>query len=75
MSAKYNPNSPTLFLKDGKVNGGPVGVDKYGVNDNTGLGPNGLDKYQTYSVDLSNFNSQNVGDASVRSGSGSHGPT
>ena len=42
--AEYNPEQPPLSLI-GTLAFNAEGKDKYGVNDETGLGPNGSDKY------------------------------
>ena len=65
MAAEYNPENPILTLA-GTVSGNATGKDKYGVNDTTGLGPNGADKYISYDIIINNISSQTVGDASVR---------
>ena len=63
--AEYNPELPSLTLS-GTVNGDAVGKTKYGVSDQTGLGPNGADKYIEYTVTISSISTQTLGDASVR---------
>lgn len=67
--ADYNPELPVLTIK-GVTSGNAVEKDKYGINDETGLGPNGSDKAISYDIIINNIESQNVGDASVRNSSG-----
>lgn len=63
--AEYNPELPVLTLA-GTISGDAQGKTKYGINDSTGLGPNGSDKYISYDVIINNISAQSVGDASVR---------
>jgi hypothetical protein len=65
MAAEYNPENPILTLA-GTTSGTAVGKDKYGVNDTTGLGPNGADQYISYDIVINSIQSQPFGDASVR---------
>ena len=67
-SIKY-PNKPILTLR-GTTLGSSVGVNKYGINDSTGLGPNGSDLYKTFSVTISNIEYQPTGDSSLRISNG-----
>lgn len=67
--AEYNPELPVLTLA-GTISGDAVGKNKYGINDSTGLGPNGSDKYISYDIIINNISPQSVGDASVRDSSG-----
>jgi len=67
--AEYNPEQPALTLY-GTIQANAVGKDKYGISDETGLGPNGADKYISYDIIISNISAQPVGDASVRDSSG-----
>ena len=66
--AEYNPEHPpiTLYGSIGNINN----KDLYGVNDETGLGPNGSDKYISFDIVISGITSQNVGDASIRESNG-----
>src|SRR5210317_2012627 len=57
------PDQPVLTLQG--VIGASVGQDKYGINDATGLGPNGSDIYSTYRATISSISNVTVGDASV----------
>jgi hypothetical protein len=63
--AQYNPEQPALTLA-GSIQGNAVGKDKYGINDQTGLGPNGADKFISYDVIISSITTQTVGDSDVR---------
>ena len=63
--AQYNPEQPPLSLA-GTIQDNAVGKDKYGINDATGLGPNGSDKFISYDVVISSIANQTVGDADVR---------
>lgn len=63
--AEYNPENPPISLT-GTVSGNATGKDKYNVNDETGLGPNGADKYISYDVIINSITAQSIGDASVR---------
>ena len=67
--AEYNPELPVLTLR-GTTSGNAVGKDKYGISDNTGLGPNGADKHISYDIIINSITAQSVGDASVRNSSG-----
>ena len=62
------PDSPVLTLAG--VSGVSTGVTKYGVSDDTGLGPNGADKFRTYTVTVTGISAQPVGDNDVRDGLG-----
>jgi hypothetical protein len=66
--AEYNPESPNLTLYGFFAD--PSNKDKYGINDETGLGPNGSDAYISYDVVINTISTQNIGDASVRKSSG-----
>jgi len=66
--AEYNPENPPITLF-GAVSL-EAGKDKYGISDDTGLGPNGSDKYISYDVVINNIQSQVVGDAGIRSSQG-----
>jgi len=60
----YNyPDHPVLTLQG--LAGTSTGVDKYGINDATGLGPNGSDIYITYRVTISSITAVTVGDSSL----------
>ena len=63
--AVYNPENPPISLV-GTLNGNAVGKDKYGINDQTGLGPNGSDKFISYDIIIDSIGTQTIGDASVR---------
>ena len=63
--AQYNPEQPPLSLI-GTIQDNAVGKDKYGINDATGLGPNGSDKFISYDVIISSISTQTVGDSDVR---------
>lgn len=65
MAAEYNPENPILTLA-GTTSGIAIGKDKYGVNDATGLGPNGSDEYISFDIVINNITTQVFGDASVR---------
>jgi hypothetical protein len=65
MASIYNPENPILTLQ-GSIPTPPVGKDRYGVNDNTGLGPNGENLYISYNITINNISNQPLGDASVR---------
>ena len=58
------PDSPVLTLFG--TSGTSTGVTKYGISDLTGLGPNGADKYRTYTVTVSGISAQAIGDSDVR---------
>ncbi len=60
----YNPENPALTLK--ATLSQSAGFQKYNVNDNTGLGPNGVDQFISYSLTLSDIQTQTVGDTSLR---------
>ena len=64
MSSYSYPDQPVLTLLG--IAGTSSGVDRYGVSDSTGLGPNGSNIYKTYRVTVSTIGSQIVGDAGVR---------
>ena len=63
--AEYNPELPPLFAQ-GQVSSF-TNKDKYGINDDTGLGPNGSDLYISYDLVIYNIANQELGDSSVRS--------
>lgn len=63
--AEYNPENPPISLT-GLISGNAVGKDKYNINDETGLGPNGADKYISYDIIINSITAQAIGDASVR---------
>jgi hypothetical protein len=69
--ATYNPFLPPITLL-GDTLSNSSGVLKYGVNDQTGLGPNGTDKYITseIAINLPSNKAQSIGDASVRDSNG-----
>ena len=66
--AEYNPELPNLTLYGSFSN--PSNKDKYGINDETGLGPNGSDLYISYDIVINTIAAQTVGDASVRDSTG-----
>jgi|TARA_B110000908_G_scaffold148703_1_gene181404 hypothetical protein len=66
--AIFQPEKAPLTLL-GVTSGNAVGLTKYGVNDQTGLGPNGADKFIEYTTTIT-ISAQSVGDASVRASSG-----
>lgn len=66
--AQYNPANPALTLF-GSINT-VTNKDKYGVNDETGLGPNGADLYISFTLTVDSISSQPLGDASVRDSAG-----
>jgi hypothetical protein len=63
--AEYNPENPPISLT-GLISGNATGKDKYGINDETGLGPNGADKFISYDIIINTIPAQALGDASVR---------
>lgn len=63
--AEYNPENPPISLT-GLISGNAVGKDKYGISDQTGLGPNGADKFISYNIVINTISAQSIGDASVR---------
>ena len=67
--AEFNPELPPITIY-GAISGNPTGKDKYNINDETGLGPNGADKFISYDIVISNIQGQSVGDASVRNSQG-----
>lgn len=67
--AEFNPENPPITLL-GVVSSNPVGKDKYGINDETGLGPNGSDLYISYDYVITGLATQPIGDASVRDSAG-----
>ena len=66
--AQYNPTNPALTLF-GSINT-VTNKDKYGINDETGLGPNGADLYISFTLTVDNITPQSIGDAAVRNSSG-----
>jgi len=66
--AQYNPANPSLTLY-GAINT-VTNKDKYGINDETGLGPNGADLYISWTVTIDSITPQAIGDASTRNSSG-----
>ncbi len=66
--AQYNPANPALTLF-GSINT-VTNKDKYGVNDETGLGPNGADLYISFTLTVDSIDPQPLGDAAVRNSSG-----
>ena len=66
--AKYNSPQPILTLY-GNINT-VTNKDKYGINDETGLGQNGSDLYISWTVTIDGISAQSVGDASVFDSSG-----
>ena len=66
--ATYSSLQPILTLY-GNINTVTL-KDKYGINDETGLGPNGSDSYISWTVTIDSISAQSVGDASVFNSSG-----
>jgi len=61
----YNPELPPILLfGDASI---VTNKDRYGINDETGLGPNGSNKYISFDVVINNIGNQELGDSSVRS--------
>jgi len=66
--AIFQPEKAPLTLL-GVTSGDAVGLTKYGIYDQTGLGPNGADKFIEYTTTIT-ISAQSVGDASVRASLG-----
>ena len=66
--AIFQPEKAPLTLF-GVTSGNAVGSTKYGIYDQTGLGPNGADKFIEYTITIT-ISAQSVGDASVRNSLG-----
>ena len=68
MATYSNPQHPLITLFGATSTS--QGIEKYGVSDNTGLGPNGADKYKTFTATVSGISDQIIGDNSVTNGLG-----